>query len=131
VSLFPNAFHVARREYLFRVRGRAFIITTVLLGVAVAAITLVPTILGALGVDEPPEVAVLVEADGLRTDPVVAIGALLSAGTDPDEPAIGPPGHASRRRGGGRAGGAGRRVQRAAQDRARHPRRARLRVPDR
>jgi ABC-2 type transport system permease protein len=90
VSVFPNAFHVARREYLFRVRGRAFIITTVLLGVAVAAITLVPTILGALGVDEPPEVAVLVEADGLRTDPVVAIGALLSAGTDPDEPAIGP-----------------------------------------
>ena len=27
-GLFPNLFHVARREYLVRVRGRAFLITT-------------------------------------------------------------------------------------------------------
>ena len=34
-GLFPNLFHVARREYLVRVRGRAFVITTALLAVAV------------------------------------------------------------------------------------------------
>ncbi len=44
-GLFPNALHVARREYLFRVRGRAFLITTVLLAVAIVAVTMVPTIL--------------------------------------------------------------------------------------
>jgi len=82
-SLFPNALHVARREYLFRVRGRAFIITTALLGIAVAALTAVPTILAAVGIDDPPEIAVSVEADDLSTDPVVAIQALLIAAADP------------------------------------------------
>ena len=63
-DLFPNALHVARREYLFRVRGRAFRITTVLLAVAVMLVTLVPTILGALGVADPPEIGVHVDAGG-------------------------------------------------------------------
>lgn len=82
-SLFPNAIHVARREYLVRVRGRAFIITTALLGIAVAILTMVPTILAAVGIDDPPEIAVSVEADELSTDPVVAVQALLIAAADP------------------------------------------------
>jgi ABC-2 type transport system permease protein len=82
-GLFPNALHVARREYLFRVRGRAFIITTALLGVAIIALTLVPTILSAVGVADPPEIAVDVQADDLRSDPVLAIQAALKAGTGP------------------------------------------------
>ena len=45
-GLFPNALHVARREYLFRVRGRAFLITTLLLAVLVAGFTMLPTFLG-------------------------------------------------------------------------------------
>ncbi len=57
-ALFPNALHVARREYLVRVRGRAFAITTALLAVAIAAVTMVPTILAAVGVAEPPQIAV-------------------------------------------------------------------------
>ena len=68
-GLFPNALHVARREYLIRVRGRAFFITTALLAVAVVGVTLVPTILGALGVADPPQVAVDVQADDLSSDP--------------------------------------------------------------
>ena len=44
-GLFPNTLHVARREYLVRVRGRAFVITTALLAIAVVALTLLPTIL--------------------------------------------------------------------------------------
>jgi len=79
-NVFPNALHVARREYLFRVRGRTFVISTALLAIAVAAVTMVPTILGAVGVGDPPEVAVHVAADDLATDPIVAIQAVLIAG---------------------------------------------------
>jgi ABC-2 type transport system permease protein len=80
-GLFPNALHVARREYLFRVRGRAFKITTALLALAVILFTLVPSFLSLLGIDDPPEVAVSVEAGGLSTDPVVAIQTVLVAGS--------------------------------------------------
>jgi ABC-2 type transport system permease protein len=86
-GLLPNALHVARREYLFRVRGRAFLVTTVLLAIAVVAITMVPTILSALGVADPPEVAIDIRADDLTTDPVTQLQLLLSAtsgSTDPD-----------------------------------------------
>lgn len=89
-GLFPNALHVARREYLFRVRGRAFIITTALLGIAIVVLTLVPTILSALGVADPPEIAVDVQADDLSADPVLAIQLALAAGTDPDAEADAP-----------------------------------------
>ena len=82
-GLFPNALHVARREYLFRVRGRAFLVSTALLAVAVAAATMLPTILGAFGVADPPEIAVSVEADDLATDPIVSIQAALLAASDP------------------------------------------------
>ena len=61
-------------------RGRAFVITTVLLAVAVIGVIFVPTILAAAGVAEPPEVAVVVETDDLRTDPVVAIQTALLIG---------------------------------------------------
>ncbi|HET9416534.1 MAG TPA: ABC transporter permease [Candidatus Limnocylindria bacterium] len=80
--LFPNALHVARREYLFRVRGRTFLITTALLAVAVAAMTLLPTILSTFGVGEPSEIAVHVDADNLTEDPVTAIQVVLAAGID-------------------------------------------------
>jgi ABC-2 type transport system permease protein len=82
-GLFPNALHVARREYLFRVRGRAFLVSTALLAVAVAAATMLPTILGAFGVADPPEIAVSVEADDLAADPIVSIQAALLAASDP------------------------------------------------
>jgi len=83
MNVFPNALHVARREYLFRVRGRTFIITTLLLAVAVAAVTMLPTFLGALGVADPPEIAVHVDADDLSSDPVTAIQVALTAAGDP------------------------------------------------
>ena len=86
-GLLPNALHVARREYLVRVRGRAFIITTALLALAVVAVALLPTILSALGVADPPEIAVSVQAEDLPADPLIAIqGTLLAAGGD-GEPA--------------------------------------------
>src|SRR5688500_7902828 len=44
---------------------------------------MVPTILAAVGVADPPEIAVSVQADNLASDPAVAIQALLLAGADP------------------------------------------------
>lgn len=81
-GVFPNAFHVARREYVFRVRGRAFLITTVLLAVLVAGFTMLPKFLGAFGVGEPAEIAVDDQAGDLSTDPVVALQAALSAASE-------------------------------------------------
>ena len=80
--LFPNALHVARREYLFRVRGRAFLITTLLLAILVAGFTMLPTFLGAFGVGEPAEIAVDDQAGDLSTDPVVTLQAALSAASE-------------------------------------------------
>ena len=77
-GLFPNALHVARREFLVRVRGRAFVITTVLLAVAIAAVTMVPTILAAVGAGDPPQVAVDVRADDLPVDPVTQLQLALA-----------------------------------------------------
>jgi ABC-2 type transport system permease protein len=70
-GLFPNVLHVARREYLVRVRGRAFVITTALLAVAVIGVIFIPTILTAVGVAEPRQVAVVVDAEDLDPDAVV------------------------------------------------------------
>lgn len=81
-DLFPNALHVAKREYLFRVRGRAFLITTALLAVVVAGFTMLPTFLGAFGVGEPPEIAVHDEAGDLSTDPTTTLRMTLAAASE-------------------------------------------------
>lgn len=85
-GLFPNALHVARREYLVRVRGRAFAITTALLAVAIAAVTIVPTILAAAGVADPPRIAVDVRADDLPSDPVLRLQVALTVGMTGEAP---------------------------------------------
>jgi ABC-2 type transport system permease protein len=82
-GLLPNALHVARREYLVRVRGRAFLITTGILAVAVIGLTMVPSILAAVGAADAPEVAVDVQADDLSADPVLAIQAVLRSAVNP------------------------------------------------
>ncbi len=91
MDLFPNALHVARREYLFRVRGRAFVITTALLALAIIGVTMVPTLLGALGVADPPTVAIDVQADDITTDPVLTVQTALIIGADPSADPGSPP----------------------------------------
>jgi ABC-2 type transport system permease protein len=86
-GLFPNALHVARREYLFRVRGRAFIITTALIALAVVGVTMIPTILAAVGIADPPKVAIDVQDDDLPVDAVTQLQLALtvtSGVSDPD-----------------------------------------------
>jgi len=82
---------VARREYLSRVRGRAFVITTVLLALVVGAVTMVPTIVAALGVADPPQFAVYTEAEDLVADPVLTIQGALAAAADPSADPAAPP----------------------------------------
>ena len=84
-DMLPNALHVARREYLFRVRNRAFRITTILLALAVALVTLAPTIFALIGIDEPPRIAVAVEAENIASDPVSSLEQVLTvAGSGPE-----------------------------------------------
>lgn len=91
-SLFPNTLHVARREYLIRVRGRTFLISTALIAIVVLLVTLVPTIAAAFGGGDPLEIGVAVEADDLATDPVADIQALLIVAADPNtDPTTAPP----------------------------------------
>ena len=101
-GLFPNLLHVARREYLVRVRGRAFVITTALLAIAVVALTLLPTILAAAGVDDMPSAVIVDQAGDLPVDPVAVVqGALAPPDSDGRRPAPGRP----RGRSGGRGPG--------------------------
>jgi ABC-2 type transport system permease protein len=81
-GLFPNVYHVARREYAVRVRGRAFVITTALLAVLVIGVIFIPTVLTVVGVDDPPKVAVVVEADDL--EPAAVVEPVEQALANPD-----------------------------------------------
>ena len=77
-GLFPNAWHVARREYRQRVRGRTFIVTTGILALVALAYVLLPVILRTTGIDRPAQVAVLVTAPDLSSDPVTTLDGLLA-----------------------------------------------------
>jgi ABC-type Na+ efflux pump permease subunit len=83
-DLFPNALHVARREYLVRVRNRSFRITTILLALAVLLVTLAPSLLAVVGAGDPARIAVAVEADDLAQDPIASLQQVLTVGADPD-----------------------------------------------
>ena len=85
-DLFPNAWHIARREYLTRVRSRTFVITTAFFMIIGAGVVLLPTILDAAGIDDPPEIAVDVRAE-LAEDRIPVLEGLLTAtdaGGDPE-----------------------------------------------
>ena len=73
-----------------RVRGRAFVITTALLALAVIGIIFVPTILAAVGVADPATVAVVVEAEICRSMPCFAAleAAPATAGGETSEPEV-------------------------------------------
>lgn len=83
-DLFPNALHVARREYLVRVRNRSFRITTILLALAVLLVALAPSLLAVVGAGDPARIAVAVEADDLAQDPIASLKQVLTVGADPD-----------------------------------------------
>jgi ABC-2 type transport system permease protein len=81
-GLFPNAWHVARREYLQRVRSRSFLIVTAVLAVAGLAIGLVPVIGRLIEGDATTSISVYSADAELRSTSATAIGFILAATTD-------------------------------------------------
>lgn len=80
-GLFPNAWHVARREYVVRVRSRTFALLTVLLAIIGLGLAITPVALRAIGGDQPVNVAVVVSADDLGSDPMALLSAALNGVT--------------------------------------------------
>lgn len=93
-DLFPNAGHVAVREFWTRVHNRAFVISTIILAVLSSGVVLAPTVLRALGVDQATHVSIWVDpsADDLAEDPIVLVETLLtlSQGQGPVDPSSSP-----------------------------------------
>jgi ABC-2 type transport system permease protein len=85
-GLFPNAWHVARREYRQRVLGRTFVVTTGILALVALGYVLLPVILRATGVDRPAKVAVMVNAPDISGDPVATLDGLLRSGSPAGTP---------------------------------------------
>ena len=87
-GLFPNAWHIARREYLVRVRSRTFFILTVGLALVGFALAVAPVVFRALGADKPVDVAIVIEASDLAGDPIATLSAALNgAAANPGAPA--------------------------------------------
>lgn len=79
-GLLPNAWHVARREYIQRVRSRAFLVSTVILAVVALMAGLAPVGMRALDRAATPRLAVTVLAPDLAIDAVGAANVVLNAG---------------------------------------------------
>jgi ABC-2 type transport system permease protein len=84
-NLFPNAWHVARREYLQRVRSRTFVIVTVILALVGLGIAMLPVIGRLITGDETTTVAVHAADADLRQTTVSAMGLVLSAASEGEE----------------------------------------------
>ena len=78
-GLFPNAYYIARREYLVRVRNRTFAVITAIVAVVGLALTLLPLGLRVIGGDKPVNLAVVSSVSDL-TDPAAALQASLNTG---------------------------------------------------
>jgi ABC-2 type transport system permease protein len=76
-SLLPNAWHVARREYLLRVRSRTFIVVTGLLAVVGFAIALLPLLIRLIGGDEVVRLAVYADDAQVQATTVGSLGGIL------------------------------------------------------
>ncbi len=78
-GLFPNAWHIARREYLTRVRTRTFAIVTVLLAVIGIGIAMLPIVGRLIGGDQTTTIAVHAADGKLQSTTVAALRLILNA----------------------------------------------------
>jgi ABC-2 type transport system permease protein len=82
IDLFPNAWHIARREYLTRVRSRAFLIVTVLLALIGLGVAMLPILGKLIAEDEATVISVHAEDGALQSTTVAALKLTLSAAQD-------------------------------------------------
>jgi ABC-2 type transport system permease protein len=78
-GLLPNAWHVARREYLQRTRTRTFLIVTVILALVGFGLAMFPIIVRVLGGDEVTRIAVDAREAELEDDATATLQLLLDA----------------------------------------------------
>jgi len=78
--LLPNAALIARREYLARVRSRAFVVSTIVLAVVALGAGLSPVALRALDREAVARLAIHVRTADLGIDPIGAANVVLNAG---------------------------------------------------
>jgi ABC-2 type transport system permease protein len=78
-GLFPNAYHVARREYTVRVRNRTFAILTIGLAIVGLGLALLPLGIKLIGGEKPVKVAVYTTATDLSVDPVATLQSVLNS----------------------------------------------------
>jgi ABC-2 type transport system permease protein len=77
-NLFPNAWHVARREYLQRVRSRTFVVITALLAVVGLALAGLPLVGQVLGGGRAPTLGVYAADARLTADPAQGLELALN-----------------------------------------------------
>lgn len=83
-ALFPNAWHIARREYLTRVRTRAFGLITIALAVVGVGFAMLPVAARLIGGDEATTLAVHSDDPQLQGTTVTALELILNAGDNAD-----------------------------------------------
>ncbi len=81
LSAVANVVAVARREFVTRASTRSFLISTIILVLAAAAVGLAPVVVSYLGRDAT-KVAIYVGAADLQGDPVATLDALLNPPVD-------------------------------------------------
>ncbi|HET6380708.1 MAG TPA: ABC transporter permease [candidate division Zixibacteria bacterium] len=79
-NLFPNAWHVARREYLQRTGTRTFVIVTIILALVGFGLAMLPVVIRLIEGDDVTRVAVDAREAELDQDPVTALRLVLDAG---------------------------------------------------
>ena len=86
----PNIVAIARREFAYRARTRAFRFSTIILVVAGVALALTPTILAFLDRDSTGDrIEVVVGDSNPQVDVVLALGSILNTAGSPAVPAPG------------------------------------------
>jgi ABC-2 type transport system permease protein len=88
-DLFPNAYYVARREYLIRTRSRTFAVLTVAIALVGLALTLLPLGVRLIGGDKPSRIAVYSTLTDLSVDPATTLQASLNASSASDQSSSG------------------------------------------
>lgn len=84
MNIFPNALYVARREYLQRVRSRAFVVVTAVLVLIGLGIALSPVIFRLISGDQPQTIAVSLPSD-VPSQTVSQLETTLNAGASASE----------------------------------------------
>jgi ABC-2 type transport system permease protein len=81
-NLFPNALHIARREYLQRTRSRTFLIVTLVLALVGFGLAMFPIVIRLIGGDDVTRIAVDARSAELEQDPAATVRLVLNAGED-------------------------------------------------